>query len=97
MRETSCQIDRGTFTVTYRGKTCFLGYTMAFRLLERLAEARGIFIPIETLIDDVWGGRGVSEEAVQRQVSTLRAKLKAAEAKGVHIEAQPGHYRLILS
>jgi hypothetical protein len=90
-------IDRNTFTTTYKGKSRELGNTVAFRLLERLAQSPGIYIPINTLIHDVWNGKPVSDEAVQRQASTLGTALKNAGIEGLVIDgSQPGHYRLIL-
>ena len=90
-------IDRDTFTVTYKGIPCFLGNKRAFWLLERLQHARGTFLSIKTLIDDVWKGKAVSNEAVQRQISTLRTKLKAAGIEGIDFKAEGDTYRMILS
>ena len=92
------EIDSNTFTVRYKkGKPCLLGNKRMFHLLKRLAKAPGIYISIKILIDDVWHGKEVSDEAVQRQVSTLRTVLKAKGIDGIEINgSQQGHYRLIL-
>lgn len=89
-------IDRGQFTVTYKGKPCFLGNTKAFQFIERLAHARGVFLTIKELMDDLWRDKVVSDGAVQRQVSIIRGKLHAAGVRGVEFQNQGDSYRLIL-
>ena len=91
-------IDRDRFTVTYKGKPCFLGNTMAFQVIERLAKAaaRRVFLSLGTLKQDFWAGRDISDEGVQRQISTLRSKLEADGVKGIEFESERKHYRLIL-
>jgi len=89
-------IDRAKFEIWYKGKSCTLRNTLSFCLLERFSQARGTFLTIKTLIDDVWKGKNVSNEAVQRQISILRAKLKKAGIDGIELEAQPDVYRMIL-
>ena len=56
-------IDRDTFTVTYKGIPAFLGNKRAFWLLERLQHARGTFLSIKTLIDDVLEGQGSQQRS----------------------------------
>ena len=60
---------------------------MAFRLIQRFAVARGLYLSLGKLIQDVWFDKEVSDEAVQRQVSTLRAKLRAAGVKGIEFQS----------
>lgn len=91
-------VDLATFTVVYKGTPCTLGNIRAFHLLARLNRRPGTYIPIDTLIQDVWHGKSVSHEAVQRQISTLRAKLKQAGIVGIVLDGtQPDHYRLTLN
>jgi hypothetical protein len=89
-------IDRGRFCVTYKGKCCDLKNTMAFRVIERLAHARGVFLTVKELMCDLWGDKVVSDEAVQRQVSFVRCKLRDAGIEGVVLQTQHDSYRLIL-
>ena len=89
-------IDSGTFTLSYKGKTCELGNTLSFKLIKRLSEAKGIFLSLRELIQDVWLGKEVSDEAVQKQISILRGKLKAEGIEGIEFESQPQNYRLVL-
>ena len=71
---------------------------MPFRMIERLARARGIYLSTARLMDEVWGGRHVDRGTVQKTASNLRAMLrKAGMGDDVIIDrAQPDHYRLIL-
>ena len=89
-------IDRCTFSVSYKGKTCALGNTMAFRLIERLNNAKGFYVDIGTLIRDVWKNKVVSDGAVQHQIGTLRKKLRKAGIANIVFECEPKNYRLML-
>ena len=90
-------IDHGTFSVHYKGKTCYLGNSFAFRLIERLNMNPGIFIHLDTLKQDVWGTKNINDEALQKQASILRCKLKSSGIEDVMIDgSQHLHYRLIL-
>jgi hypothetical protein len=91
-------IDRNTFTVWYKGTPCTLGNRKPFQVLERLAKSEGVCVHYDELVKDVWKNKAVSDEAVQRQISTLRIKLRTAGIKGIEIDGKsnPGHYMLIL-
>lgn len=60
--------DRRTFTACWRGRSCFLGNTLLFRLFERLARSPNSYIPHVDLLDDVWDG--------PREGSTIRGVVK---------------------
>lgn len=60
--------DRATFTVNWRGRTCFLGNTLLFRLLERLLRSPNQYVAHVDLLDEVWDG--------QREASTIRGVAK---------------------
>ena len=90
-------IDRDRFTVSYGGKSCFLGNTMLFRLMERLAHSPGIYIPHHTIAEDVWGDEGTDSRSIHKQASLLRLQLCAAGIDTIVIDGKTrGHYRLIL-
>jgi DNA-binding response OmpR family regulator len=89
-------IDHGTFSISYKGRPCDLGNTMAFNLIARLNKSPGNYIHLDTLKQDVWNGKEISDEAVQRQISTLRQKLRAAGIKGIEFQSQRDCYRLML-
>ena len=69
--------DGATFCAHWRGKTCHLGNTMAFRLLERLARRPNQLIPCEVLLDELWDTH-TSPDAVRSAVKILRRKLRTA-------------------
>lgn len=85
------------FSVEWKGKFLNLGNTLAYHLFERLCQSPGKYIKLNTLIQDVWKGKAVSDEAVQKQVSSLRRKLADAGFDGITFDGdEPKHYRLIL-
>ncbi len=89
---------RDDFTLHYGYASCFLGNSMEFRLAERLASSLAVFIDIDVLKEDVWGGQTVRLNSVAKTVSTLRRKLMAENVTGITIDgSQKGHYRMLAS
>lgn len=91
-------LDRKALTVTWNGTSCFLGYTTAFRLLERLAQRPNQYVSHAQLLDDVWGGSR-SPSAIRSAVNDLRARLTSAGLEDLanSIDGRnPGHYGLIV-
>lgn len=91
-------LDRETFVVRFRGKSCFLGNTLPFRFLERLARRANSYITYEDLFADVWNGVR-SEDAVRSVVRRLRAMLRQsglAELATAIDGSIPNHYALNL-
>lgn len=92
-------VDRTLLSVTYRGQSCFLGNTLALRLLERLLHRPNQYVSYEQLQDDVWNAVR-SPSAIRSVVKDLRSKLKLA---GMRVLAEAidgqaaGHYRLSLN
>ncbi len=92
-------IDAETFSVHWRGKTCHLGYTVLFRLIDHLARHANRFVSHQQLLDDVWGGPR-SASAVRSAVTGLRTRLNEAgmEDLAVAIDGHnSGHYGLLLN
>jgi DNA-binding response OmpR family regulator len=91
--------DRATFLAHWEGKTCYLGNTIFFKLLERLARRPNHLVSCEILLQDVWERRR-SPEAVRSAVKVLRQKLTSA-GMGDLAAAIDGstahHYRLSLN
>ena len=90
--------DRATFRAHWRGKTCHLGNTNVFRLLERLARRPNQYIPCEVLLDELWDVH-TSPDAVRSAVKILRRKLRAAgmeDLAGVIDGSNSHHYGLLL-
>jgi hypothetical protein len=88
-------LDDSLFEVRLGSASCILGHTLEYRLLKRLNQTPGRYIPVPPLGADVWGDAAVSRNAVQRVASALRRKL--AKFAGLQIDGdEDGHYRLIL-
>jgi DNA-binding response OmpR family regulator len=71
----SLTIDRGLWSITFRGKACFLGNTLPFRFLSHLAQRPNRYFSYDELLTDVWQGTR-SDSAVRSVVKTLRSKLR---------------------
>ena len=69
--------DRATFCVHWANRTCHLGNTMAFKLLERLARRPNQLVPCYVLLEELWD-RYASRDALRSAVKVLRNKLNAA-------------------
>jgi DNA-binding response OmpR family regulator len=92
-------ISSAMLSVTFRGKTCFLGYTLPFKLLAYLAQRPNTFVSYEELLSDVWQCV-VSEGAVRSVVKKLRCLLRnagLAELANAIDGSAYGHYALKLS
>jgi DNA-binding response OmpR family regulator len=91
-------VDPATLTVSFRGKSCFLGNSLPFRLLRRLARRPDTYVTYEELLSDVWEGSR-SEDAVRSVVKTLRKRLRVAgmaELADAVDGSVPGHYAVKL-
>ncbi len=71
-------VEAENFTVRWRDKTCFLGLTNEFRLFRCLHGRLNKFVSTETIVGEVWTGCETEENTVQKTVSNLRKKLRAA-------------------
>ncbi len=94
----SALIDRETLTITYRGRSCFLGRTLPFRLFDRLACRPNVYVSYEDLLTDVWDGER-TDDAIRSVVKTLRGKLRKAgmnQLADAIDGSVPGHYALKL-
>ena len=92
-------VDRTTFTVHWGGKTCFLGNTLPFKFMERLARRPNQLVPCDQLLDEVWQCCR-SREAMRSVVKVLRQKLGQAGMKdlaGAIDGTTVGHYGLMLN
>lgn len=90
--------DTEMLTITFEGKSCFLGNTLPFRFFVRLARRPNTYVSYEDLLSDVWDGAR-TDEAIRSVVKSLRSKLRQSRM-GVLAEAidgsVPGHYGLRL-
>jgi len=85
--------DRATFSARWEGKTCPLGNTISFRLLERLSRRPNQLVPCQVLLREVWEGCR-SREAVRSAVKVLRQKLASAgmEDLAAAIDGSTAHH-----
>jgi DNA-binding response OmpR family regulator len=90
-------IDTDALMVSYHNKRCFLGNTLPFHLLRRLAQRPNAFISHDRLFDDVWHCQR-SKCALRSVVKELRGKLRRAGLGKLAdaIDARKGGYRLRL-
>ncbi len=70
-------IDREKLTVSWNGSRCYMGYTIPFRLLVRLARRPNQYVTHECLLQDIWGGPR-SKSAIRSAVNNLRSQLNSA-------------------
>lgn len=70
-------IDEATLSVRWAGRTCRLGDTKPFKLLQRLARRPNVFISCDSLLDEIWDEH-TSCAAVRSAAKVLRRKLTAA-------------------
>ena len=91
----SSRVDDTTFTVHWAGKTCELGNTVLFRLMEKLASSTGRFRTFAALNDEM--GRDNDEKFAAPKSRLCRALQKAEMpdlAKCIKMET--GHYGLFV-
>jgi DNA-binding response OmpR family regulator len=90
--------DTEMLTISFQGKSCFLGNTLPFRFFVRLARRPNTYVTYEDLLTEVWDGAR-SDEAIRSVVKTLRSRLRKARMGGLAdaIDGSvPGHYGLRL-
>ncbi len=94
------QVDFGRQSVSYKGKTEEIGSDLEFSLLAVLVDARGSYVPIETLSDRVWGQEllWTGKATIQQRVSGLRRKLKTGTLAELKVDGttKRNHYRLLI-
>jgi hypothetical protein len=90
-------LDPEKFEVRFASRTCFLGNTKEYRLLQRLLRRPGVFVSVNSLLDDVWRDSPVEKNTIQRTVSNLRRKLREGRMEAITIDGrQAGCYRLVI-
>ena len=91
-------IDTATFCVHWDGRTCRLGNTLAFRLLERLARRPNQLVHCDVLLHELWDNYS-SRDAVRSTVKVLRRKLSTAGMENLALAIDGStthHYGLML-
>ncbi len=92
-------VDPSTLSLSWDGKTCHLGYTILFRLADRLSRRPNQYLTFEQLLRDVWGGDHRSPDTIRSTVRNLRERLSLAGMNelAAAIHGQGGRYGLILN
>ncbi len=91
-------VDHSTFSLAWHGKTCYLGYTVLFRLADRLSRRPNQYVTPEQLLRDVWFGDLRSPDTIRSAIRHLRHRLQYAGMTDLAtaIRGQGGRYGLIL-
>lgn len=92
-------LDDARLTVTFRGRDCFLGATLPFRILARLARRPSSYVTHDDLLADAWDGAVRSDGAIRSAVKVLRQKLRGAglgDLADAIDGSAPGRYALRL-
>ncbi len=74
------RVDRPMLAVIWRGRTCYLGYTLPFRLIERLARSPRQYVRATQLVEELWDGPRAAS-TVRSAVSDLRAVALGARCR----------------
>lgn len=92
-------VDHSTLSLSWAGKTCHLGYTVLFRLADRLARRPNHYITPDQLLRDVWEGGLRSPETIRSAIKNLRERLSLAGMRDLAeaIRGHGGRYGLILN
>ena len=70
-------VDRETLSVSWKNHTCFLGSTLLFLFIERLARSPNCYVSHLDLLEEVWGGERKSS-TIRGIAKRLRDRLKEA-------------------
>lgn len=71
------EVDRGTFSVRWRGAASVIGPTVSFYFMEAISRRPNRFYTYEQLIEAVWEGEPVAEATIRGAARDLRHRLKA--------------------
>jgi DNA-binding response OmpR family regulator len=92
-------VDQETLSINFKGRSCFVGNGLPFRLLSRLVRRPNAYLTYEDLLSNVWEST-VSDSAVRSVVKRLRSMLRHAgmgELADAIDGSVPGHYALKLA
>jgi DNA-binding response OmpR family regulator len=92
-------VDEAMLSITFRGRSCFLGNTLPFRFFARLAQRPNTYLTYEQLFNDVWQCDR-SDAAVRSAVKRLRKAFRQndmSELADAIDGSVAGHYGLKLN
>lgn len=92
------QVDPRTLSVVWAGKNCYLGYTISFKLVARLARRPNHFVAMEDLLRDVWEGDRKSPNTIRSAIRNLKQRLQEAGMNDLAatIQSEGGRYAMLL-
>lgn len=92
-------VDHSTLSMSWKGKSCHLGYTVLFRLADRLSRRPNQYITPDQLLRDVWEGGLRSPETIRSAIRNLRGCLSLAgmDELAAAIRGHGGRYGLFLN
>ena len=93
------RVDLTTLSVVWAGKHCYLGYTISFKLADRLARHPNHFVTEADLLRDVWDGDQKSPNTIRSAIRHLKHHLQKAGMDDLAgaIQCADGMYALLLS
>lgn len=71
------QVDRSAFSIRWGAKTCHLGHTILFRVMEVLVSHPDQYVSRELLLDRAWHGSR-ADSTVRTAIGELRSRLTEA-------------------
>ncbi|MBN9518492.1 hypothetical protein J0H58_08235 [bacterium] len=75
-------LDDARLTVTFRGRDCYLGATLPFRILARLARRPNAYVTHDDLLADAWDGAVRSDGAIRSAVKVRGAAVRPGVRAG---------------
>jgi len=91
-------VDGAAMTVTWAGRSCLLGNTVPFHLMDRLARRPNQYVTFDRLIRDVWAGNIRSDDTIRSSIRNLKTRLVVAgmEQLASFLRGERRHYGLFL-
>jgi DNA-binding response OmpR family regulator len=91
-------LSESTLSVSWKGRSLYLGHTLAFRLLERLARRPNQYVTHLDLLRDVWDDEELETATIRSVVRHLRRRLRDGGMTKLanSIEGHNGRYVLKL-
>jgi DNA-binding response OmpR family regulator len=92
-------VDHSTLSVSWAGKSCHLGYTVLFRLADRISRRPNQYVTGEQLLREVWEDGLRSPDTIRSTIRRLRDRLSLAGMQDLAaaIRGRGGRYGLILN
>lgn len=92
-------VDHSTLSVSWAGRSCHLGYTILFRLADRISRRPNQYVTTDQLLRDVWDDGLRSPDTIRSTIRRLRQRLSLAGMQDLAgaIRGRGGRYGLIFN